>query len=213
MTAEEIQVYSMIIIVMCFVGLILVILHSRKKEMEDIGYEDSVRLQNAIPKPVLECDVMKIHKSRWKQIFLMYIGYKIGLIVLVAVMGLSDGMLYGKYSLGFDLVGIMFILIWVIVDVVMTKRVDDKVIIPGYIQSTFYNRRYNSKTAQLVYYDFRTNKFRLKTVSLNRFEKQNGEIYCSDRVQIIVSEKWNRVKFVSLYRREYSEHLLSNKKA
>lgn len=191
---------SVILILLCFAGLIFVIWNSRRKEKEDIDYADKVKLQNAIPKPVSADTVKGIRKSRWVQIFVMAVGYRVGVEIIFGGLGLLHGPSRHGYFAVIMVMGMVLIGTWVFYDTIMTKRVDDKVNIPGYIQSTFTNR--GRKTAQLIYYDYVKNKFRIKTISLNRFEKEYETIYSTDHVHIIARETHNCVKFVSLYELE-----------
>lgn len=191
---------SMILIILCFAGLIFVIWNSRRKEKADISDADKVRLQNAMPKSVSVDTVNGIRKSRWVQVFIMIVGYRLGAEIIFGGLGLLYGPSRHMYTAVIMVVGIVLIATWVFYDIIMTKRVDDKVIIPGYIQSTFSHR--GRKTAQIIYYDYVKNIFRMKTISLNRFEKEHDKIYPMDNIYIIASEKYNCVKFVALYERE-----------
>ena len=192
---------SMILIILCFAGLLFVIWNSRRKEKADISYSDKIKLQNAMPKSVSADTVKGIRKSRWVQVFIMIVGYRLGAEIIFGGLGLLYGPSRHKYVAVIMVVGVVFIVTWVFYDIIITKRVDDKVIIPGYIQSTFKNR--GRKTAQLIYYDYVKNKFRMKTISLNRFEKEHDTICSRDHVLIIARETYNRVNYVGIYKREF----------
>lgn len=202
MTKEQIDRISIIIIFLCFAGLIFVFINSRRKEKADIDYSNMCRLKDAIPKQASESAVMGIKKSRWVPVCIFLMGYRVGVEIIFGGLGYLYGPSRFIRAAVITLIGLLLAFFWVLFDIYQTKKVDDKVIIPGYVQSTFTNPKYHNKTAQLIYYDYVRNKYRLKRIPINRFEKKYGEIYSGDKVDIIAMEKTNYVKCVDLYRRE-----------
>lgn len=218
MNYDMIERIQITLFFLCIGSLIFIIVRSRKREVRDIGNIDKENLKNAIPKQASEEVVNGVKKRRWITILLAFLG----IMTIDSIFGHEIEELFYSWYTGMKdvqlsdfgiegvivillshasiiLIGVLLIGIWVIYDIYKTKKVEDKVIIPAYVQSVFVNPQHKTKTVQLIYYDYKKEKFRLKTVSVDEYEVEHGHLFRRDKVSIVATEKKNRVTFLALY--------------
>lgn len=194
---------QMIIFISLLVVLFFVMYRSRKNDRADISEYHKKILMEAQPKPFDPNRKSELKKVNWMAIiFALFLARAVcerGRIWILTgrILQENDIMLNHIYS--YILSGIAFLVMLIIIvifgvkDYRKTCDPSNKVIIPAYVQQTFYYR--GSHRAQIIYYDYRKLKFCLKTLKMKGrlTERMTDDI---NMTHIVVAEQKHRVKFV-----------------
>lgn len=187
-------------------------IRTHKKDIVDINDKKLHFLKQGNKYPIGEETAGKIKKRRWIwAVFASWIVYLGSSLIsqIVVNIGSKPGVdmtmeMYQELwqrqkniKYGICIVGVLLILAWIIYDVIQTRKPDNKYKVPAYVQSTFTNPKHRTRSAQLMYYDFKQLKCRLRTISITRLERKMGAWSKGDMVYIIVEEGQSRVRFVS----------------
>lgn len=193
--------------------IVFIAVRSQKKDMVDISNKELHFLQQGAKYPIGEEMARGIKKRRW-----IWTVFAVGIVYFISdwmsgiLMNIGNKRnpdmtlemyedLWRKQSYiqyGIFLVGILLIAGWLIYDVIQTKKPENKYKVPAYVQSTFTNPKHRTRSARLMYYDYKQLKCRLRTISITRLERAMGTWGKGDMVYIIVEEGANRIRFVTV---------------
>ncbi|MBO5424227.1 MAG: hypothetical protein J6A25_01800 [Lachnospiraceae bacterium] len=197
----------------CIFALAFVIWNGRRREIKDISEVNRDKLKRE-PERIVDKEVIeRIRKDRSIVIFF-------GFIFIIFTSKISRMFIEDRYRaeieagtyedririwghldrIEWNIVLVMAVLFiaWLLYDIKQVKDLNNKVIILAYIQSIFMNPRSKHKMAEIIYYDYKKNKFRLKTVAIGECENIYGRFMMTDILEIIAIEGVYTVKYVSL---------------
>ena len=73
---------------------------------------------------------------------------------------------------------------------------------PAFVHSTSsLSTSYGNRTAYLVYYDRKKDRLRAETVTINKFEKENGRLHAGEFVLVVIEKRKLYIQCVSILKK------------
>lgn len=208
--AERVQ---MALFIVAVPALVFVLVRAWRRDTRDIDTKGAERLKSACPVQI-PTENRAIVKKNW----LIPVCFAVLIVIFVVgdviqcVMPFLHRKLEGidwyesggyKFVVIFSYIGgyalgILGIVLCVIFEKRRLRTTANVVRIPAYVQSTFKNPKHYTRTAQLIFYDYKKARFRMKTVSVDSYEKRITVLRKKDFVWIAAEERQGSVRFVSL---------------
>ena len=213
MHREPIEIVQMMLPFICIPLLLFVINRSNKREIAQVPERIKRVLEGAQPDSVEDSVAKKIKKSRAIHMLVAFF------ITMMLKNYVENSMYRAEHrkminptsqeveelwmrtiNTGWAVVaiGIILFISWYIYDYFKIRNSKDKRLIPAYVQSIFTNPKHKTRSAELVYYDYKKKKYSLKWASIDKLEKQFRLINPGCMLSIIVREKTKSIKYISL---------------